>query len=49
MFMPTRIQIRLLMYESTTVFEGELSNNEHMDSGVPQGTVIGPILFLCHK
>jgi hypothetical protein len=34
--------------EMTVVVDGESSTSIHMESGVRQGTVLGPILFLSH-
>ena len=38
----------LTQRKQQVVIEGESSDSCSVDSGVPQGTVLGPLLFLCH-
>ncbi|KAK3091269.1 hypothetical protein FSP39_018491 [Pinctada imbricata] len=38
----------LMDRQQRVVVEGETSTKCAVDSGVPQGTVLGPLLFLCH-
>ena len=34
--------------QQQVIVEGEFSDSCSVDSGVPQDTVLGPLLFLCH-
>ena len=34
--------------QMNVVVEGEHSDSAYVESGVPQGTVLGPLMFLCH-
>ena len=42
------IQSFLCQRHMRVLVDGEASTEETVDSGVPQGTVLGPLLFLCH-
>ena len=47
---PTLLWIRNFLTTRTqkVVVDGSFSDTAHVGSGVPQGTVLGPILFLCY-
>ena len=38
----------LTQHQMRVVIDGQLSGEASMDSGVPQGNVLDPLLFLCH-
>lgn len=42
------IESFLCFRKMRVVVEGQTSRDVHVVSGVPQGTVLGPLLFLCH-
>ena len=42
------IKAILMERQQQVIVEGEFSDSCTVDSGVPQGTVLGPLLFLCH-
>ena len=42
------IQSFLVLRRQQVIVEGESSKPCSIDSGVPQGSVLGPLLFLCH-
>ena len=42
------IRLILTKRHMRVVVDGEFSDSVTVDSGVPQGTVLGPLLFLCH-
>ena len=47
---PTLLWIQNFLTTRTqkVVVDGSVSDTAHVGSGVPQGTVLGPILFLCY-
>ena len=44
----TWLQNLLTTRKMRTIVEGKTSEETTVDSGVPQGTVSGPLMFLCH-
>ena len=42
------IQSFLVLRKQQVIVEGESSKPCSVDSGLPQGSVLGPLLFLCH-
>ena len=42
------IQNFLTTRTQKVVVDGSFSDTAHVGSGVPQGTVLGPMLFLCY-
>jgi hypothetical protein len=42
------LEMFLTQRKMKVVIDGDESEEATVDSGVPQGTVLGPLLFLCH-
>ena len=42
------LEMFLTQRKMKVVIDGDVSKEATVDSGVPQGTVLGPLLFLCH-